>query len=214
MVLYAVYLITNDGREMMSEIFQSPKNIPNNAILSALLTAFQAMSEDLTKKPGAAEQLNLSGLNYHIQFFGNFQVVLVTDRDSRPSKVLSTLGWRFFKNYAEVLTTWTGNQSLFDNFRSDIREVVMKHLDVDMTSSLDPTKILDTATIFDMDSNLRPTALAILTLEKASLIEILDEVNIEEELLLTHLEELKEQGYVGVKERVGTGEEMYFTVAL
>jgi hypothetical protein len=36
---------------MMSEIFQSPKNIPNNAILSALLTAFQAMSEDLTKKP-------------------------------------------------------------------------------------------------------------------------------------------------------------------
>ncbi|MFV2014872.1 MAG: hypothetical protein ACC656_05570, partial [Candidatus Heimdallarchaeota archaeon] len=186
MVLYAVYLITNDGREMMSEIFQSPNNIPNNAILSALLTAFQAMSEDLTKKPGSAEQLNLRGLNYHIQFFGNFQVVLVTDGDSRPSKVLSTLGWRFFKHYAEVLSTWTGNQTLFEDFRNDIHEVVMKHLDVDMTSSLDPTKILDTATIFDMDPNLRPTALAILTLEKATVPEILDEVNIGEEVLKEH----------------------------
>ncbi|MHA2031225.1 MAG: hypothetical protein ACW99A_04940 [Candidatus Kariarchaeaceae archaeon] len=212
MVLYAVYLITNDGREMMSEIFQSPKNIPNNAILSALLTAFQAMSEDLTKKPGSAEQLNLRGLNYHIQFFGNFQVVLVTDGESRPAKVLTTLGWRFYKHYAEVLNAWTGNQKLFENFRDDIHEVVKKHLEVDMSGSLDPTKILDTATIFEMDPNLRPTALALLTLEKATMAEIMDEVDIEVNLLQEHLEELKDQGYIGVRDK--EGEDLYFTVAL
>lgn len=212
MVLYAVYLITNDGREMMSEIFQSPKNIPNNTILSALLTAFQAMSEDLTKSPGSAEQLNLSGLNYHIQFFGNFQVVLVTDHESRPAKVLSTIGWRFFKNYAEVLNDWKGNQTLFNNFRNDIHEVVKKHLDVDISSSLDPTKILDTATIFNMDPKLRDTALAILTLEQATIAEILDELSMEKEILITHLSELQEQGFIGIKDR--KGEDLYFTASL
>ena len=196
----------------MSEIFQSPKNIPNNTILSALLTAFQAMSEDLTKKPGSAEQLNLSGLNYHIQFFGEFQVVLVTDHESRPAKVLSTIGWRFFKNYAEVLNNWTGNQTLFNDFRNDIHEVVKKHLDVDISSSLDPTKILDTATIFNMDTKLRNTALALLTLEQATVTEILDELSLEKETLLKHLIQLQELGYVGIKDH--KGEEMYFTASL
>ena len=151
-------------------------------------------------------------MKYHIQFFSNFQVVLVTDHESRPAKVLSTIGWRFFKNYAEVLNNWTGNQNLFNDFREDIHQVVKKHLDVDISSSLDPTKILDTATIFNMETKLRNTALAILTLEQATVAEILDELTLEKDKLLEHLVELQELGFIGIKDH--EGEDMYFTASL
>lgn len=203
MILYAVYIITKDGREIMSQIYQSPENVPEAAILGGLLSAFQYMSEDLAKNRGGAEKLNLSGIVYHLRSFGDFQVVIVTDVDNAPAKILDTLGWRFLQNHGERLINWTGNQTLFEPFREIINSVVMRHSSVDITSSLDPTKTLDTASIFLLPKDVQPVAKALTMLEFATIEELMEEVESPSELVLEKLEILQKNGYVGLREKEG-----------
>ncbi len=203
MILYAVYIITRDGREIISEIFQTPENVPNAAILSGLLSAFQYMAEDLTRSKSGAEKLNLSGLVYHLRNFGDFQVVIVTDVDNAPARILDTLGWRFLQSHGERLINWTGNQTLFEPFRETINSVVMRHSSVDITRSLDPTKTLDTAAIFSLPKDIQPIAKALTMLEFATIEELLEEVEIPERDLKTSLADLQKEGYIGVREKEG-----------
>jgi len=203
LILYAVYIITKDGREIISEHFSSPENVPETAILSGLLSAFQYMSEDLAKNRGGAEKLNLSGLVYHLRNFGNFQIVIVTDVDNAPAKILDTLGWRFLQNHGERLIGWTGNQTLFEPFRKTIKSIVMRHSSVDITNSLDPTKTLDTAAIFSLPKDVQPVAKALTMLEFATIEELLEEVESSSENIKEKLESLQKSGYVGIREKEG-----------
>lgn len=208
LILYAVYVITIDGREIISEIYQAPENIPNQAILSGLLTAFQYMSEDLTQQKGAAEKLNLSGLIYHLRNYGDFMVVIVTNADNAPAKILDNIGWRFLQDYGEELDQWKGNQTIFEDFRDIIHNIVHKYIDSSRT--VDPNKKLDTATIFTLPKEIQSTALAIATLEKATISEVAEEIQgdpskVEENLLILH-----KDGYIGKRVRDKDGEQYFF----
>ncbi len=204
-----MYVITKDGREIMSEIFQSPENVPNQSILSGLLSAFQYMSEDLTKREGAAEKLSLSGLVYHIRTFSDFMVVLVTDADSPPAKVIDSIGWRFMQLYGEEIERWGGNQTIFEEFRGVINSIVKKH--IDKSRSVDPNKRLDTATIYLLPKEIQSTALAIATLEKATVSQVAEEVNQELADVEKHLITLQKEGYIGIRDQ--DGELLYFCTA-
>ncbi|MHA2092620.1 MAG: hypothetical protein ACW98K_17375 [Candidatus Kariarchaeaceae archaeon] len=206
MILYAVYVITNDGREILSEIFQSPENVPNQSILSGLLSAFQSMSDEITKKEGSAEKLSLSGLIYHIRNYGDFMVVIVTDADSAPAKILDSIGWRFMRQFGEELDRWTGNQTMFEGFRGTISEIVSKH--IDEMRAVDPNKRLDTTAIFELPKELQSTALVIASLEKATSQEIADEVSHDVETVEKYLDLLHMEGYIGVRDE--DGKTLYF----
>ncbi|MHA2253189.1 MAG: hypothetical protein ACXAD7_22700 [Candidatus Kariarchaeaceae archaeon] len=199
MILYAAYIITIDGREILSEIFQSPENVPNQSILSGLLSAFSYMSQDLTQQEGAAEKLSLSGLIYHIRNYGDFMVVIVTDADNAPSKILDSIGWRFLQDYGEELDSWRGNQTIFEDFRGIIDDIVHKY--IDESRSVDPSKKLDTASIYHLPKEIQATALAITTLETASIAEVAEEVQIDPTIVGEYLQTLHKDGYIGVRQK-------------
>jgi hypothetical protein len=164
------------------------------------------MSHEITKKEGSAEKLSLSGLIYHIRNYGDFMVVIVTDADSTPAKILDSIGWRFMRQFGEELDRWTGNQTMFEGFRKTISSIVSKH--IDEMRAVDPNKRLDTAAIFELPKELQSTALVITSLEKATSQEIADEVSHDVETVEKYLDQLQTEGYIGVRDE--DGKTLYF----
>jgi len=208
LIVYAVYIITNDGRPLVSEYFQSHANLPNDINLSALLASVQMFSEDITSTKGAAEKFQLRGMTYHLKKFGDFQIVMVTDGDSSPAKLINNLGWRFMQQYVDEIEDWNGNTGIFLDFHPFIREVVGRESTIDIAGTLDPTKKLTTAVIFKLPKDVQNTALAIVSLESATANQIAEEIDDTLENVKSYLAVLQEEGYLGLKDE--SGEKVYF----
>lgn len=195
MIIYAVYIITEGGELMYSESFQTSKNMKDLDLVSGLLTALRMFASEVTHSDVKA--FEVEGLTYHFQSFNIFCVVLVTSSLEGPQEYLHQLGLRFIKKFGEdyVSSHKTYDFTFFESFKSDVEQVLGSI--VDISSSINPTKKLTTAEIFNLPQETQKIALALLQLEQGTVNEIAREVKMREENINRILDQLIEIGFIG-----------------
>ncbi|OLS21373.1 MAG: hypothetical protein HeimC2_33770 [Candidatus Heimdallarchaeota archaeon LC_2] len=208
MIVYAVYVLTKNGLELISEKFQSEESVPNSTLLAALLIAFQQMAESVTTL-GIPRKICFDELTYHLKSFGDIQIVVVTNSDKEPEDLLSALGLQFIKKFKLDVNKWNGNQSTFEPYRNTIKTIISKRYTVDEGGTIKPAKYLDAGAYMTLPKRIQPIASAV-NVSPSTLPELLDELDFPKIELVDGLEYLKTEGYIGI--RYVDGLEQYFTV--
>jgi len=207
MIIYAVYIITTDGRTLLAETFH--ENIPNDILLGGLLTALQNMATEITKSKSEMKTIEIEGLCYHIRSFGLIRIVLVTNLPRSPEDFLQKLGLRFIKQYGETLIDWDSNLNVFLPFKDTIKEIMKIGTTIDGSKSIIPSKKLSPTEIFSLPHQLQATALAIVSLERGTIQEIANETEEESlQIIKGNLSSLLEKGFIGKTK--ANEEEIYF----
>lgn len=197
MIIYAVYIVKKDGVTLLSEHFQSEEELPNNLLLGGLLGAIQTFSKETLGDE--MKTIESEGLAYHIRSFGLYLIALITDLNKEPDNLIQELGLRFMRMYGEDVLENPSRIDKFYPFKTIIREILGKSYDE--TNSLKPSKLLNTKEIFELSGDLKPVALAMLSLGEASIAEIAEESNLKEDETEARLMVLQKEGFVGKKER-------------
>ncbi|UCG03243.1 MAG: hypothetical protein JSW11_04480 [Candidatus Heimdallarchaeota archaeon] len=200
-IIYAVYVLTEDGKTLISEHFQSTEDIPNEVLLGGLFTALQSMAKDMAKQDTEMKSVEIEGLSYHIRSFGLIRIVLVTNVPKTPEDIIQTLGLRFINEYGDILTQAEFNSSVFSPFKDTIQDIMKQLVGYDESKSIKPSKRLNTGEIFSLPHHLQATALALVTLEEGTVSDIALESGEETEIIEKNLATLKEKGFIGTKMR-------------
>ncbi|MHA2225427.1 MAG: hypothetical protein ACXAC8_09495 [Candidatus Hodarchaeales archaeon] len=203
MIVYAIYIITDDGRTLISEHFQSSEEISNEIILGGMITALQHMTTEMTRGDSELRTIEIEGLSYHIRSFGLIRIVLVTDVPKIPEEIIQILGLRFMNEYAEILMDWDSNLNTFIPFKSTINEILQMETVTDESKSIKPTKKLGTGEIFSLPHHLQSTALALVSIEEGCIEDIAKECGEDVIDIKRNLTVLQKEGFIGRKEKEG-----------
>jgi hypothetical protein len=210
MIVYALYIIDESGRPLVSQYFQSSKEIPNEVLFSALFTAFKDLVSDVTKqKSWEMKSIGIERLFYHTKSFGQFYVIIVTNTQKGPENLLQTIGLRFMKeHHKELAVDFLVDLEIFNSFKKIIQEIVQEENLVDESGQLIPTKRFSVGGIFDLSTDLQATALALITLEEGTLEEISKESGNNSLQTEEALNSLQKMGFIGSKTK--EGKRIYF----
>lgn len=107
------------------------------------------------------------------------------------------VGFRFIKQYGEVLMDWDSNLSIFASFHETIREIIQTETCIDDSKSIRPSKKLSTGEIFQLPPPLQKTALAMVSLEQGIIAEISKESGQKQYIVRKNLKLLQEMGFIG-----------------
>ncbi len=200
-IIYAVYLLTEDGKTILSENFQADDVIPNEVLLGGLLTALQQVTTEMIQQQSEMKSIEIEGLSYHIRSFGLIRVVLITDVPKTPEEVIQTLGLRFINDYGDILAQEEFNSGIFNPFRATIQEIMKKVVGYNHSKSIKPSKRLNTGEIFGLPHHLQSTALAMVSLEEGTITDIAIESGEKETIIKKNLAILKKKGFIGTKKK-------------
>ncbi len=210
MLVYAVYIISTDGRPLLIERFTKDEDLPSDVLLCGLLATIQLLAEELTNEPGSAEKFQLKGYVFHLKLFSDkFQVVIASNFDETPEDLLENIGYRFFKKYSQEIEDWKGDQDVFLEFGDTIVELLKGKYKIDISRSLDPKKRLDTMSILALPKILQDTALIVLMLEHATILEMEKFLDKKPKTIEKHLKSLQQEGYIGVE---SMNDEVYYYI--
>ncbi len=199
MIAYAVYVISMDGRPLVSETFQSAETIPNEMLLAGLMTALQGVATELSQGKSGLKSIKIDNLSYHFKSFGQYQIVLVTDLPETPENVLHRLGIQFMKDFGEQLIKDSLDLNTFQPFSDTINEIVREELTIDNSKMIIPTKKFSSGELYQLPSHLQPTALAMIALKEGNVEEIASESEKSIEDTVNNLESLQDMGLIGKK---------------
>ncbi|MHA2224601.1 MAG: hypothetical protein ACXAC8_05325 [Candidatus Hodarchaeales archaeon] len=199
MIAFAVYVISMDGRPIVSEKFQSAGSIPNETLLAGLLTAIQGVASEMTQKKSEINSIQIDNLSYHFKSFGQYQIVLVTDLPKTPETVLQKLGLRFMKEHGEQLMEGFLDTTGFKPFITTINEIVRNELIIDDSKMINPTKKFSSGELYQLPEFLQPTALAMIALKEGGIDQIAAESGISKQDTEKYLQTLQEKGLIGKK---------------
>ncbi|MFQ5980027.1 MAG: hypothetical protein ACE5OZ_17990 [Candidatus Heimdallarchaeota archaeon] len=206
MIVYAVYIVTDDGRTVLAEHFQSTDDLPDELLVGAFFSSLRIMAAEMTKKRSEIKSVQIEGFAYHIRSYGLFQVILVSDDPQAPENLIQTLGYRFMREYGEGLLDNWSLLGTFIPFKTVLHEVIQNESEtiIDNSRSILPEKQLEPNEIFTLPHHLQTTALAILSLQEGTIKEIAEESRSDASRTETNLVSLREMGFIGIKETSGT----------
>ncbi|MHA2371039.1 MAG: hypothetical protein ACXADX_19660, partial [Candidatus Hodarchaeales archaeon] len=164
MIVYSVYITTDDGRTVLTENFQSTKALPDELLMGAFFSTLQIMAVEMTHERSLIKSIQIEGFAYHIRSFGFFNVIIATDSPEPPEDLIQILGLRFMNDFGETLVGRWSLLSTFVPFRKVLHEVIQEETTTqDDSKSIEPTKKLDSAEIFNLPHHLQATALALVS---------------------------------------------------
>jgi hypothetical protein len=204
MIVYAVYIIKKDGITLLSEHFQSEDELPNDLLLGGLLGAIQIFTKETLGEE--MKTIQVEGLAYHIRSFGFYTIALVTDLNKEPDSLIQELGLRFMGMYGEEMLDNSSRVDKFFPFKEIIKEIIGKTFDED--GLIKPSKMLSTKEIFELPTELKPIAFAMITLGEGTISEIAQECNLELTEVKKSVTKLQNDGYLGKKKK--DNQEVFF----
>ncbi|MHA2247564.1 MAG: hypothetical protein ACXADY_21630 [Candidatus Hodarchaeales archaeon] len=198
MIVYAVYVTTEDGRTILSENFQSIEGISDNILLGGVSTAVQNVRSEIKKDP-EINSFEIEGLSYHVKSFGLIRIVLVTGIPKYPEEIAQMLGFRFINEFGDILMQTDYTLKIFSRFKDSIREIIPKVTIDDESTVRTPTVMLGTWDIFNLPIHIQKTTLALISLDKGTIEDIAQEsgeniADIENSLTI-----LLKMGFIGEK---------------
>ncbi|UCG03241.1 MAG: hypothetical protein JSW11_04470 [Candidatus Heimdallarchaeota archaeon] len=209
MIVYAVFVISNEGRILLSENFHSLEGITDDVLLGEVITAIQDLSSETKKANTEISSVKIKGLSYHIRSFGLFRIVLVTGIPKNPEEIMQVLGFRFINEYGNVLLQTDYNLSIFDQFKETIKEFFPDEKIIDKITLIKPRMKLGVGEIFNLPTHLQKTALALISLQQASIDDIIQESGDTLTNVEWNLTSLESMGFIGKKQV--NGKIIYFS---
>ncbi|MFW9930346.1 MAG: hypothetical protein ACFFD1_13200 [Candidatus Thorarchaeota archaeon] len=206
MVIFALYIVSINGKILVSENFHTENEIPNTVFLGGLINALQGIAKQLNKSD--MKSIEMEGLFYHFKSFGIYRVVLVTDSSERPDSVLNRLGLRIMKEFRELIEENQLSEKYVDQFHPIAFEILNNDFVSDESKLINPTKKFGTEEIYDLPHNLKKTALAMVLLKEGTTEEIAMESGINKETTKSNLLLLQKMGFIGTRKK--NGEKLYF----
>ncbi|MFW9916958.1 MAG: hypothetical protein ACFFGZ_15230 [Candidatus Thorarchaeota archaeon] len=204
MIVYSVYITTDDGRTVLTEHFQSTKALPDELLMGAFFSSLQIMAAEMTHKRSLIKSIQIEGFAYHIRSFGFFSIIIATDSSEPPEDLIQTLGLRFMNDFGETLVGRWSLLSTFVPFKKILHEVIRNETTtLDDSQSIEPAKKLDSAEIFSLPHHLQATALALVSLQEGTIEEIAQESEADPIVTEENLISLKEMGLIGRKTHNG-----------
>ncbi|MHA2362815.1 MAG: hypothetical protein ACXAC7_02575 [Candidatus Hodarchaeales archaeon] len=203
MIVYAIYIIREDGITILSENFQSIDTLPDELLMGGLFTAIQSVASEMTDGFSEMKSVEIEGLSYHIRSFGFYRIVMVTDAPKAPEDIIQTVGLRFMKEFGEVLVEGTSEVETYNPFKKTILEIVNSQSITDDSKSLKPSKVLHTGEIFSLPHHLHSTALAMITIKEGTIKDIAKESGNSLKVTRKYITSLQEMGFIGKKSTKG-----------
>ena len=205
MIVYAVIIIDEGGRPLVSQYYQSTDDAPDEVLLAAVLTAFRDLAKDVTsQKTWEVETLGMGRLFYHTKSIGTFSVFMVTNDPKCPEDLLQTIGLRFMREHPhEVIDDYYGDFGIFKEFQQMITDLLKEKKVIDESRHLKSTRRFSVGGIFDLPSDLQAAALALITLKEGTLEEISKECGESSLQTVNALNQLQKMGYIGRREKGG-----------
>lgn len=155
----------------------------------------------MTQTDSEMQSIEIEGLSYHIRSFGFFRLVIVTNAPKSPEDIIQMVGFRFINDYGEILMDWDSNLNTFEPFKDTIREIIKTKKVTDESKSIKPAKRFGTGEIFSLPYPLQKTALALVSLEEATIKDIANESDEKEKITKKNLIKLQDMGYIGRKQK-------------
>lgn len=200
MIVYAVFVITDDGRTILSEQFQSIEDVKDSILFGGVFTALQYVTAAMTNSDAEINSIEIEGLSYHTRSFGSIRIVIVTDEPDNPQEIIQTIGLRFIKKFGDILTQRDFNLNVFQPFKKEIHEIIQEETAIDESRSIRPTLKFRTAEIFSLPNHLQSTALALISIEKGTIRDIARESGEKIKEAKKNVKILQDMGFVGIKQ--------------
>ncbi|MFX0152305.1 MAG: hypothetical protein ACFFAJ_16070 [Candidatus Hodarchaeota archaeon] len=150
MIIYAVFLIDEQGKTILSEKFQSAENIPDEVFLGGLTTSVQTATKEMIKSDAEMKSIELEGYSCQIRSFGLIRIIVVTNTPKNPQELIQILSFRFIKEFGEMLLSVDLESNIFDFFKAIIYEVLSERVILDDSKSIKPSLKLNTGGIFNL----------------------------------------------------------------
>ena len=209
MKIDSVYLLLPDGRCIFAKSYKNENDQKIDPhLLGGLLNAFNIASHQWLKD-GVRKFISEEGFNFIIKDFSSFLVVISGILDPNEESILEKIGLIFLSKYGNQIDKWQqGNISSIKNFENDLNKILQVSNQVNISnysssSNKSDEPYLDSLTIISLPKELQKTALAMLTLKKATLKQIVKETNRTEEVEIKNMERLVDLGYI-LKKQVST----------
>ncbi|MHA2244681.1 MAG: hypothetical protein ACXADY_06895 [Candidatus Hodarchaeales archaeon] len=154
----------------------------------------------MTKTNSEMQLIEIEGFSYHFRSFGFFWVVLVTDVPKIHENLIQMVGLRFINDYGNILMDWNSNLDIFTPFSDTIHEIIKTETTIDESRSIKPRKKLGTGEIFTLPSNLQKTAIAMISLEEATIKDLMKESGENKDVIIKNLTVLQKMGFIGKKQ--------------
>lgn len=193
----------DDGRTILSEQFQSIEGVKDSILFGGLFTALQYITGVMTNSDDEIYSIEVEGLSYHTRSFGSIRIVIVNDVPDNPEDIIQTIGLRFIKEFGDVLIQRDFNLDIFKPFKKEIHEILREKTVIDESRSIKPALKLRTAEIFSLPNHLQSTALALISLEKGTIIAIAQESGEKITKTEKNIKILQNMGFVGMKQTNG-----------
>lgn len=196
MIIYAVYILKNNGTVLVSEYYQSESNLPELSLMGSLITSLKGFTSKALQND--MKTIESQGLVFHVRSFGSFSVIVVTNLSKAPTDVIQEIGLSFLKDYGEdLLETETGSKT-YDSFQKTLKNIIAFYT-FDETNSLMPFRSLSPQEIFDLPAELQQVALTVLSMGEGTIEQIKEEIKVNISNLAERLEKLQKLGYLGKK---------------
>ena len=202
MKIDSIYLLLPDGRCIFAKSYKDKNDQKIDPhLLGGLLNAFNIASHQWLKD-GVRKFISEEGFNFIIKDFSSFLVVISGILDVNEESILEKIGLIFLSKYGNQIDKWQqGNIGSIKNFENDLNKILQISNQVVPNNLASTSKkldepYLDSLTIISLPKELQKTALALLTLKKATISQISNETKRAEDIEKENIEKLVDLGYI------------------
>jgi len=206
MRVYAVYIITEGGVPILQEYFQyanAEKKLQDLLFAGGITAVSTMLQENTQEKIIGVFTLSFNTLTYHIRNFENFRIVIVTDTSPALDHIVNVIGMNFAAEFGSKLRKWRGSLSDFQDFKITLQSILKENFELDLQQSINPSKRLDTETIFNLSPELQSIALAIIAKKRLTVEELSIKVNMKIPKLYEQLHTLIDEGFISFLQEEG-----------
>lgn len=202
MAIYSIFAIENDGKFIISDSFDNEKSLLKKIEKSELILLLEKLSV-LFRKTGIPNIISFATSALHWKSFGDFQVIVESDSDTRPKDLLIMVGWEFSKIFQGEKAKLNNHQLLHESLKVSLSQQIdnfEKRSSTDFTPdcNLSSYEMLVSEIIYKLPSMVKPLANVLKRKGPCSLQELESLVDCSKIDLIDGLEYLKNKGILKI----------------
>ncbi|MFX1535882.1 MAG: hypothetical protein ACFFDI_16830 [Promethearchaeota archaeon] len=205
--IYAVYIINTAGICVFKKTLA--KDMPDSDLISSFLSAVDSFASEVIG--GDVRTFKIEQITYRFRGFRDFFVVIGMDKEYKEVDILlEKIGMAFMIEHGADLKPWKGTTKPFRKFEATFERLLEEAgFKKDMWDSIFPTQALDALELGQIPENIRKVAMALLTIRKGTLDDIIAELELKKpimpetiEFVRRALDYLIEAGLIGYNQQL------------
>ncbi|MHA1983589.1 MAG: hypothetical protein ACW967_04475 [Candidatus Hodarchaeales archaeon] len=212
MEIFSISIFDNLKNEIFSEVNENMTSLSDSELLTSLHGVLRVIyKKNSPDKSKAFKIYEFECLVLHLYRSDFFSLVLIAN-EKLSENIFYSLSLNIIKSLGDKIIEDEFNSAHKQLFYNSIKEFFPEFLVKEGDTSIEPTKFLDTASIFSLHPTLQQIALTMLYLQEASVNEIAKESKTQLNDTQREVEILTDMGFLG-RNLNNRGEMIYFCKA-